>query len=307
MKKRPLKYFKDIAALLKGLKTVSPLMSHFHIHKHEDTPSTHVKETTIFRSNTYSVLFLEEGEALYKIGLQDYHMTPGSFFFHSSYHLRYYKKISDWKGYVVLFDQQFMNKIGSIDIPKEFPFYQIDANVLLKPLPEYTSKIKSLLKDLHAHYYSPGIINEDLLFHYLNILLHTAKELYLAEKGANKNNAYSRPIRLAKSFETLLEEHFFDIASGKSTKSYTVHDFASALSITPNHLSEVVKNHFGKTPTQLIKDRQIIEAQSLLRSTDLSVSEIAYFLHFNDSSNFAKFFKKNTHLSPIEYRKTKNH
>jgi AraC family transcriptional activator of pobA len=46
------------------------------------------------------------------------------------------------------------------------------------------------------------------------------------------------------------------------------------------------KKETGKTPTQIIKERTILEAKSLLRNTRLAVSEVAYFLLFDDPSDF---------------------
>jgi AraC family transcriptional regulator, transcriptional activator of pobA len=93
-------YFKDIRSLLGALKTVSPRSDLFHIHKHEEVPASHSSETQIFRSNTFSLSLLTEGEALYKIGLKEYHMTAGSLYFMSPQQLRYYKKLKPWKGYL---------------------------------------------------------------------------------------------------------------------------------------------------------------------------------------------------------------
>ena len=98
-------YFKDISAFLKALKTVAPQSNLFHIHRHEDAPETHSEETQLFRTNTFSVSLLTDGEAIYKIGMREYSMKPGSFYFMSPQQLRYYKKIKPWKGYVFVFSR----------------------------------------------------------------------------------------------------------------------------------------------------------------------------------------------------------
>jgi AraC family transcriptional regulator, transcriptional activator of pobA len=45
------------------------------------------------------------------------------------------------------------------------------------------------------------------------------------------------------------------------------------------------------------------EAKSMINHYSLDISEIAYQIHFSDSSNLAKFFKKYACLLPSEYRK----
>lgn len=73
--------------------------------------------------------------------------------------------------------------------------------------------------------------------------------------------------------------------------------------INPTYLGEVIKKITGKSPKQILSDRIILEAKSLLNNTDMAISEIAYFLKFQDASNFTKFFKAKTGFSPTEARK----
>ncbi|MEL7006495.1 MAG: hypothetical protein AAFN93_27795, partial [Bacteroidota bacterium] len=70
------KYYKGISALLAGLKTVQPISEHFHQFK--DTPDSWIKETSLFRSNTYSIILLKKGKAEYKIGLSNYDIGDNS-------------------------------------------------------------------------------------------------------------------------------------------------------------------------------------------------------------------------------------
>ena len=58
----------------------------------------------------------------------------------------------------------------------------------------------------------------------------------------------------------------------------------------------------GKTPKQLIDEQLIAEAKVLLNEPQLSVTEIAEQLHFADQSYLSRFFKKNTGISPKEFR-----
>jgi AraC family transcriptional regulator, transcriptional activator of pobA len=103
----------------------------------------------------------------------------------------------------------------------------------------------------------------------------------------------------------LLEKHFFDIASQRAESLLAVADFAAGLHVSSNYLSDTVKKETGKTPTQIIKERTILEAKSLLRNTRLTVSEVAYFLLFDDPSYFAKYFKAATDVSPSDFKDQK--
>jgi AraC-like DNA-binding protein len=69
-------------------------------------------------------------------------------------------------------------------------------------------------------------------------------------------------------------------------------------------LSELVNKNLNKTPLQMIQERIVLEAQRLLLHSNLNINEIGYRLGFDDPSYFVKYFKKNTKLSPSEFRKS---
>ena len=45
------------------------------------------------------------------------------------------------------------------------------------------------------------------------------------------------------------------------------------------------------------------EARRLLRYSEMSISEVAYELGYNDVQTFSRFFKKREGTSPLDYRK----
>ena len=67
-------------------------------------------------------------------------------------------------------------------------------------------------------------------------------------------------------------------------------------------MSDILKKYTGKTASQHIRERTAQEAQNLLQSTEMTVAEIGYHLCFDDPSNFTKFFKSVTGLTPRAYR-----
>jgi len=296
-------YFKNISELLKALKTFTPQSNLFHIHRHEEVPETHSAETQIFRSDTFSASLLIEGEAEYKIGMKEYDMKSGSFYFMSPQHLRYYKKTKPWNGFVFLFSTEFINQFSKTNIYREYPFFQMDANVQLKLKTKQIAELTNLLSKLIAIYESNEKDKLKLIYHYLSILLITSKKWYFEQNG-QKSKLKDSDL-LSKSFYDLLESHFFDIATQKAEHLFSVSDFANKLNISTNYLSDTIKKETGQTATQIIKERTILEAKSLLKSTELSVSEIAYFLKFQDTSYFSKYFKSATNLSPTQFRDKK--
>lgn len=78
--------------------------------------------------------------------------------------------------------------------------------------------------------------------------------------------------------------------------------YAEKMHLSPQHLSTTIKKTTGKTLTDIISTFVIRDAQAKLRSTELTIQEIAYSLNFPDISFFGKYFKRYTGMSPKQYR-----
>lgn len=79
-------------------------------------------------------------------------------------------------------------------------------------------------------------------------------------------------------------------------------DLADTLNISAYYLAHVFKDCFGYSPMQYILRRRIGEAQTLLISTDLSVTEIASRVGYDNPSHFIQLFTKNVGLPPRKYK-----
>lgn len=78
--------------------------------------------------------------------------------------------------------------------------------------------------------------------------------------------------------------------------------YAKSLGITSKHLSRVIKAQTGLSPVDWIERYVILEAKVLLRSSTLTIQQIADTLHFSSQSFFGKHFKKHTGKTPGEFR-----
>jgi AraC family transcriptional regulator, transcriptional activator of pobA len=125
------------------------------------------------------------------------------------------------------------------------------------------------------------------------ILLIRIREIYRNHIGELRSRS-TRSQQLANKFKLLVEKNFIEKRS--------VSDYAQMMGITSKHLSEVVSKSFGRTPLQIIHDMLFLEARVQLLSTDKSISEISYYLKFDDQPHFNHFIKKRTGLSPQAYR-----
>jgi AraC-like DNA-binding protein len=296
-------HLKNIDALLTALHTEKPVLRHslFHIHRHEAVEATHVAETSLFRSCAYAVGYLKEGEVRYQIGLTEYEIKPGSLYFIGPKHLRQYQRLSPCKGFSLLFMEEFINSTGTYQLSKTYPFFNLNAQVAMPLRATQAAPLEHLLETLLTIYQSAQPDNEALLFHYLHIFLLETKRNYQSIYPQNQDSL-AKTTRLVKAFEQQLEEHFYRLATQQCDQTLAVSELAEQLHVSASYLSEVIRKETGQTASFLIQIRTILEAKSLLRNTDWTISEIAYRLGYEDNSYFARLFKKHTGVSPTGYR-----
>jgi AraC-like DNA-binding protein len=85
-------------------------------------------------------------------------------------------------------------------------------------------------------------------------------------------------------------------------KKKTVQEYANALRMSRSYLNKLSKRYSGKTTKELISARLLLEAKKEILYSKKDISEIAYELNFSEPSNFFRFFKELTGLSPQQYR-----
>lgn len=104
-------------------------------------------------------------------------------------------------------------------------------------------------------------------------------------------------------FERLLNEYFGDgQAARKGLPS--VRFFAEQCYLSPNYFGDLVKKETGRTPQEMIQHKIIGLAKEQLAASDKSVSEVAWQLGFQYAQHFNRFFKRNTGMTPSEYRRS---
>ena len=109
-------------------------------------------------------------------------------------------------------------------------------------------------------------------------------------------------LRLTEMFFVWLEKQF-PITPGRKMKCRFPVDFADVLSVHVNHLNRCLKGTTGKTTSQHIADRIVLEACALLHQPKWNICEIGYRFGFEEGSHFINFFKKNMKMSPTAYRR----
>ena len=109
---------------------------------------------------------------------------------------------------------------------------------------------------------------------------------------------------MASSRRNEIFANFLKLVMDEWMRHRDVAYYAAKLNITPKHLSTTVKSLTGHTALHWIEMYVTTEALLLLKTTDLSIKEIAAKLNFTSQSFFGKYFRTATGLSPKAYRKS---
>ena len=240
------------------------------------------------------VYLLLSGEHDVKLGADHLQLNPNDLVIVPENMLYASDHIKNCKGYCIHFKSEFLKPQLSRPLTEEFPYFNVDAPHIINLDQSESQTIQASFKNIIEEYECYSTEKNALLCNLILILLLRVREIYRTHVKELKKNL-SRREQIAYRFKLLVENCFLERRA--------VNDYAALLRISPNHLSEVVSETFGRSPLQIIHDILLLEAKVQLRSTDKTVSEIAYYLKFEDQPHFTHFIKKRTGLSPMALRR----
>jgi len=202
---------------------------------------------------------------------------------------------SDFSGYCLVLSNHFATEILP-DVDKRLAITAaVRQNPYAQLFPDNMAYVRNYfltLKKVMAMKDNPCRLE---IVKHLTMAFFYAVNPYFQPPARTVTAAQTRQTLLAEQFRVLVAEHY-------RTERETVY-YASRLCLTPKYLSQVIKSITGKTASEWIDDYVILEARALLKSTNMTVQQIADALHFPSQSFFGKYFKRHVGLSPRKYRR----
>jgi len=201
------------------------------------------------------------------------------------------------EAYAILISSGFLSEL-EIDFKWRSDFYlDIRRNAVrllphaqIATLKPYYSLLSSNIGMLRAE--TPEVIRG--LVQAFSYTVISMMRLFQPEEDEDTVSGMSRNRQLFNKFMALVKLHH---ACARGVKFY-----ADKLCLTPNYLSGAIKEYSGKTATEWVNEYVILEAKIMLKDSALSISEIAYNLHFPSQSAFGKYFRQQTGVGPRQYR-----
>jgi len=245
------------------------------------------------RKPIFDFLFLTKGRTKRGKALNLYEFQENTFFFLPAYQITSHEYVSeDIDGYYCHFNMDiFADWVAPNLLLRKFPFLQFTGNPVVKVNKRSKPFILPIMERLTRILREKNeIIRHDLIASHLLTLFAEINHFSDNLEVVRKESAY------------LITERYKDALAKMIYDYQQVSEYASHLSISPNHLNKCVKQTMGISAQELLNRMVLLEAKVLLKQTDFSISHIAFQLSRKNHSDFSRFFKSKTGFTPKKYR-----
>ncbi|MDR3653423.1 MAG: helix-turn-helix domain-containing protein [Paludibacter sp.] len=249
------------------------------------------------RSEMYGVGLLLIGYAELKVGLENYALkAPGLVAINPDDIRQWVHKQDNLTVRSIFFSEKFVVEgLSDTLFLKKLDIFKRKSNHFIPLNSDALATVQTLFDQIEKKYISNSPSKRTIIQALLRTLLLETESLKQFQPTSDFDK-YSQPCLLAEKFKELLLSNF------KRQREVTY--YAEKLFVTPKYLSQVLKKQTGKTASELIDEIVCLEAKVLLQTNELNASQIADYLNFANPSFFGKFFKRQTGMSPVEYRKS---
>ncbi|WP_297086688.1 helix-turn-helix transcriptional regulator [uncultured Draconibacterium sp.] len=250
--------------------------------------------TVPHRAQFYHIIWIEKGKGTHYVDFDPIELEDNMVIFIPYNSVNQFDKNGTYKGRAIIFTDDFFSKNeqdnrflrSSILFSDLYPTGIVRVNPQFSDLQVFLNAIETeFLKEYDRAQFQ-------ILHNMLHIfLLQAEREL---RKQGHKELKPSINLDYVILFKDLLEQNY--------RKEKSVNKYAADLSISDKQLHKATKALFDKTPKQVIDERVLLEAKRLVVHTALSIKEIAYELGYDEPTNFIKYFRKHTGVTPSEFR-----
>lgn len=249
---------------------------------------------TLHQVEFYILLVITGGKGMHSIDFTDYNCKKGTVLTIRQDQLHKFIKNETLQGYIVMFTNDFLvSYLETLERLKTLQLFneqlggaKVELNgTEYKELLELLERIKKEYLNTNDEY-SLGIIRSEL-----HILI---TKLYRVKASSYQTIVNKKYLSAFIEFQQLVEEHCIDIKKVK--------DYAQMLAISTKTLNNITQQTINKPAKAFINEIQTTQIKRLLINTNLSIKEVAYTSGFEETTNFYKFFKRETQKTPEQYR-----
>ena len=244
----------------------------------------------------YIIFFVYEGQGYHTIDFTDYNYNEGTVLLVRKDQIHKFFRSPNVKGYLLIFTEEFI--ISHLNNMKALKTMQLFNDALSFPKVEFNNKqefsdFTVLIKHMESEYHAKDSFSIGITRSVLHIVI---TKLFRIKAKAGHFVERKKYMSQFVEFQKLVEQDCF--------KSKKVQYYAEKLGVSAKTINNITSNIVNSSAKAYIDERTIMQIKRMLISTGLSIKEIAYDSGFSDPTNFYKYFKKHTSISPEVFRQS---
>ncbi|MCC8172388.1 MAG: AraC family transcriptional regulator [Parabacteroides sp.] len=256
----------------------------------------YITEHPVHTLSYFDITFITGGSGGFSIDGTPYLLEPGDVIFSRPNEVRAWDKTCLPQGYALLFEEEFLlSFFNDRSFIRNLSYFNRDRTSAKINIRDIYPRIEGLLQHLISEINNRESKDKHILRAQLYEMLMLLNREYSKHEPVTSERL---PDSYTDSFIRLVDKNF--------KHHHDTRYYADTLCITPNYLNEAVHKSIGMSPKRYIQDKIIREAKILLSYTQLSVAEIADELNFENHSYFIRLFRRQTTLTPLQYRRSVN-
>ncbi|MEQ9378232.1 MAG: helix-turn-helix transcriptional regulator [Imperialibacter sp.] len=242
------------------------------------------------RLSFFALLIVTRGTGSHQVDLKKYPLTQGAVIKIAKGQVHAFQENLSYDGVLLAFTEEFVLKYfsrSSVDFITHLYNYHIS-----EPLVDNCTFNDFFLEQIDQEIASNNTYAQ-------KEIIAKIVELYLLR--LERLSYGSLPSRHSKSHYALFIQ-FKNLVESRELNSRNVKDYAESMSLSAKHLNSIVRQFTLNTAKSFIDQYVILEVKRTIMSSRIGLKEVAYQMGFDEVTNFTKFFKKHTGVSPKQYR-----
>jgi AraC-like DNA-binding protein len=260
----------------------SHLKDHFHTISHAH------------KHDFFLTVLFTAGSGTHDIDFATYPIKPGSLFMMSPGQVHSWKFSEDVDGSIFFHSADFIDQHYAGRSVYQLPFFYSTQNQpYLQLTPGQTARLKARFAEMQDEYATKDIYSRARLVSLVDLVYLDVSRIYPAHTQAHREEDAGYMGRY-RQLGRLIDLHF--------TEQKSAAYYAEKMNISTRHLNRVVQTAVGRTTSDLILDRVMLEARRKMVHENSSLTQIAYSLGYDDYAYFSKLFKARIGLTPRQFQ-----
>lgn len=242
----------------------------------------------------YLVLIIEEGTGKHTIDFTEYNYKPGTLITIRKNQIHKFHKGKNVKGTILLFTDEFLvSYLEELEALKSLQLFNELLGVAKLQLNKNDYiEISNIILRLKNEYFK---VNDEYSFGIIRSELHVLlAKLYRIKSQKKQSISNKKYLIEFIDFQNLVEKNVI--------KHKRVKDYGTMLGTSTKTLNNITNSIVNKSAKEFIDEICTKQIKRLLINTEASIKEIAYKSGFEETTNFYKYFKRQTNLTPEQYR-----